>query len=549
MVNVADHLVERGVLGRQDGQWVLTREHAASEIGLPATLRQVIETPIARLSAPQQAILEVASVAGMEFSTATVAAGLGEEQEAIEQGCEQLARQCRFLRAKGLASWPDGAAATQYEFLHALYQETFYERIAVGRRIGLHQRIGARLETGYGEQASAIAAELAMHFERGRDYRRAVQYFGQAAEKVIQRSAHQEAISLLTKGLTLLLTLPDTSERAQQELRLQLALGTSLMATKGYAAREVEHAYSRARVLSRQLGDSQQLFRVIAGLSGFYLLSGSLHTAYEFGEQLLALAQQERHPTLLAEAHRMLGAALFWQGELVRARAHLEHGIAIYDPQEHHVYTFRFVINNPGVACRAYAAWTLCLLGYPEQALERSQGAIALAQALPDHHGLAFAFTVASQVHKLRGEKQTALERADEVIALSSKLGFAQFLALGKIHRSHALVEDGRSEEEIRQMRQETEELKTRGMRLVQPVLLALRADACWKSGQAEEGLKLVTTALAAVNENGERMYEAELYRLQGELTLQRFQVQSSKFEADNPHSTIGSRGVFPEGY
>lgn len=263
MVNVADHLVERGVLGRQNGQWVLMQEQAASEIGLPATLRQVIEAQIARLPAPHQAMLEGASVAGMDFSTAAVAAGLGEAQEAVEQYCEHLARRGRFLRAKGLAEWPDGTAATQYEFLHALYQETFYERIAVGRRVTVHQRIGARLEAGYGEQTSTMAAELAMHFERGRDYRRAIQYFGQAAEKVIQRGAHQEASSLLTKGLTLLSTLPDAPERAQQELRLHLALGTSLMATKGYTAREVEHAYSRAGVLSRQLGDSQQLFRVI----------------------------------------------------------------------------------------------------------------------------------------------------------------------------------------------------------------------------------------------------------------------------------------------
>jgi predicted ATPase len=542
MVNVADHLVERGVLGQQDSQWVLTREQDASEMGLPATLRQGIEAQIARLPARQQALLEVASVAGIEFSTATVAAGLLEEQETVEQYCEQLARQGRFLRVKGLASWPDGSTATQYEFLHALYQETFYERIAVGRRVLFHQRIGVRLEAGYGEETSAIAAELAMHFERGRDYRRAVQYLGQAAEKVIQRSAHQEAISLLTKGLTLLSTLPDTPARAQQELRLQLALGASLMAIKGYTAPEVEQTYSRARVLSRQLGESQQFFSVLAGLCGFYLLSGALHTAYEFGEQLLALAQQEEHPALLAEAHRMLGAALFWQGESVRARGHFEHGIAIYDPQKHRSHSFHFVINT-GVACRAYAAWALCLLGYPEQALERSQEALALARDLKDHHGLAFALSIASQVHKLRSEEDTASERADEVIALSSEREFAQFLAIGKLFRGRISGEGQQSEEEGVQMRQEMVALQARGMKLVQPVFLTLQAEACQRSGQAEEGLNLVTTALAAVDENGERMYEAELHRLRGQLVLQSgVQSPTSKSQANQKSKACPER-------
>lgn len=256
-------------------------------------------------------------------------------------------------------------------------------------------------------------------------------------------------------------------------------------------------------------------------MSGFYLLGGALHTAYEFGEQLLALAQQEGHPTLLAEAHRMLGAVFFWQGELVRARGHFEHGIAIYDPQEHRAHTFHFVINNPGVACRAYAGWTLWNLGYPVQALERSQQAITLAQALKDHHGLAFALSFANQVHRLCGEAHTALERANALVALSSKLRFAQFLAIGKIARGHALAEQGQGEEEIAQMRQETAALRARGMKLIQPLFLGLQADACWKSGRAEEGLNVVATALAAVDENGEHMYEAELYRLKGELTLQ----------------------------
>src|SRR5262249_36455553 len=151
-------------------------------------------------------------------------------------------------------------------FLHALYQEVLYNRLTARRRQRLHQQIGEREEQGYGEQAREIAAELAVHFERGRDYRKGTQYLQHAAENAIPRSANQEAIILLTKGLELLKTLPNTPERTQRELLLQTTLGPALMATKGMAAPEVGSTYTRARELCRQVGDTPQLFLVLLGL-------------------------------------------------------------------------------------------------------------------------------------------------------------------------------------------------------------------------------------------------------------------------------------------
>ncbi len=145
----------------------------------------------------------------------------------IEEQCEALVRREHFLRASGTAEWPDGTVAARYGFLHALYQDVLYNRLTARRRQRLHQRIGEREEQAYGERAREIAAELAVHFEQGRDYRKAMQYLQQAGENAVRRSAHQEAISLFTKGLELLKTLPDTPERTQQELTLQIALGAA----------------------------------------------------------------------------------------------------------------------------------------------------------------------------------------------------------------------------------------------------------------------------------------------------------------------------------
>jgi predicted ATPase len=151
-----------------------------------------------------------------------------------------------------------------------LYQQVLYERISASRRVRLHRQIGEREEQAYRERAREIAAELAVHFERGRDIQRAVQYLEQAGQNALRRNAHQEAIVHLTNGLGLLTTLPDTPAHIQQELRLQLTLGPSPMATKGQGAPEAEKVYLRARDLCEQMGESPQLFRVLSGLWAIY---------------------------------------------------------------------------------------------------------------------------------------------------------------------------------------------------------------------------------------------------------------------------------------
>jgi predicted ATPase len=235
LVNVVEYLVAQGVLVQAEGTWVV--HGGVEEIAdrVPESLRQMIETQIARLSSAERQMLEVASVAGAEFSAAAVAAGRGTGEEEVEERCAALVRCERFLRSSGTGAWPDGTVTARYSFLHTLYQEVLYERVPVGRRARLHRRIGEREEAAYGERAREIAVELAVHFEQGREYRRAVQYLKQAGENASRRFAYQEATNLLTKGLELLKTLPDTVERTQQELAIQLTLGGSLSVASAFA--------------------------------------------------------------------------------------------------------------------------------------------------------------------------------------------------------------------------------------------------------------------------------------------------------------------------
>jgi predicted ATPase len=260
----------------------------------------------------------------------------------VEEHCEELARRQQFLRRAVISEWPDGTVTACYGFRHAVYQHLWHERVTVRRRQQWHQRIDERKEAGYGERVAEVAAELAVHFEQGRDYRRAIRYLQLAAESVLRRSAHQEAILLLSRGLELLKALPDTSTRIQQELTLQIALGAPLVAAKGYASQEVEEAYTRARQLCQQVGSTPQLLPVLRGLWVFYLLRAELQTTYELGEQLYTLAQSVQDPALLLEAQYTLGASSFFLGEPARARTHLEQCITFYEPQRHASHAFRY---------------------------------------------------------------------------------------------------------------------------------------------------------------------------------------------------------------
>jgi predicted ATPase len=331
----------------------------------------------------------------------------------------------------------------------------------------------------------------------------------------------------LTTGLEVLATLPDTPERAQQELVMQTTLGLALIATKGYAAPEVLQAYERARGLCQQVGDTPQRFQVLRELWYFYLLRMELRTARELGEQLLTLAQHVGDPALLLEAHYALGNTLNYLGELASAQAHFAQGIALYDPEQHWSHAARYG-QDPGVACRAYAAATLWWLGYPDQALQRSHEALTLAREPAHPYSLGFALFFAAMLHQFRREWPLTQERAEAAIALSAEQGFVHWGAGGTILWGWALAEryaepvagQEQEEEGMARMHQGLAAWQATGPEAVRPYFLALLAMASAKVGQLEEGFTRLDEALAVAHDRGECRWEAELYRLKGEVLL-----------------------------
>lgn len=200
VVHLLDHLLQQGWLVEADGQWRLRTGGAAVENAIPESLRALLLKQVEGLDAPTQQVLDAASLGSGHFTTAAVAAALQHPIEEVEVICDALTRQGAFIAAQDFLTWPDGTAMARYGFRHAMYRAVLYERLGMAHRARWHRLVAERLEAGYGIRAREIAGELALHFERGQEARRAVQYHHYAAEQALSRNAYTEALAHCHKG-------------------------------------------------------------------------------------------------------------------------------------------------------------------------------------------------------------------------------------------------------------------------------------------------------------------------------------------------------------
>ena len=219
VASLVDHLIAHGAIVETDGGWRLGLEHSISQDSMPRDLREMITRHIDRLTMDERSLLEVASAAGAEFSALLVAGAMDRSVLDVEQACEELARTGRVLVSAGMTEWPNGEVSGAYAFQHALYQEVLYQRLAPGRRVHTHRRVGESLEQGYGARAPEVASALARHFELGHDFRKALHYLGLAAESSAHRFSTREAASYLGRALELVPHLP-AEEQSATRLKL-----------------------------------------------------------------------------------------------------------------------------------------------------------------------------------------------------------------------------------------------------------------------------------------------------------------------------------------
>ncbi len=520
MVQVIDALVARGVLTRVDERWDLTTATLGS-LEAPVDVRQMIERQLDHLAGEDQRALEAASIAGTEFSCAAVAAGLDQPLEAVEARCAALARREQFLAPGDSTEWPDGTIAARHRFVHTLHRDVVYERIPAARRAELHRRIGEREERAYGRDAREVAAELAVHFERGGDHERATRYHKQAAQNALAQHAYHEAADQLTRAIASLRMLPESDERDGEEIELQLGLAMPLLATRSEGAPEVEQALARAHHLSERLGDPFRLPLTLLGQWGLRFARAELRTARELATQLLSLARSARPRVVVLGAHLALGLTATYEGDLAAAQDHLQQVSSVYDPERARPYRALFDLAGliePRVTCAVYGAILSCMRGHLDRALTEIETGRRVANELANAYAQVTASAFAAMVHESRREPAAVAERAGEALAMARQHGFPQWAGLAMALRGWATAAQGQHDAGLAELREGIETWRGTGTEIGQTYLLGLLADAHGRAGDVERALEVLDEAIATMEQSGERLVEAELLRLRGEM-------------------------------
>ncbi len=516
-------ILEADFLRERDGRYELSGPLAG--VTIPATLQDSLMARLDRLPTIRE-VAQIGAVLGREFAYEMVLAIGWIEESVLQAGLAQLV-DAELLYQRGR---PPRA---RYIFKHALVQDAAYQSLLKRTRQQHHGRVAQVLEERTAETQPEF---LAHHYTEAGLAEQAIPNWQRAGRRAAERSANLEAIAHLTKGLELLLTSPDTPERAKQELALQIALTGPLLATRGYTAPETERTSARALELCRQIGDTPEIFPVLFGRQVFHLVSGRMAKAHQLAEEFLHLAdgQQDDAPRLVG--HRLHGLVSLCIGNLTAARRHLEQAVALYQPERHRSLIFLYG-QDVKVAALSSLHWTLWLLGHPDQALERSQEALDQARALSHAYTLGFALGFIGIVDTLRRDWQGARRHTDSGLALAAEHALPHWTGNALLTLGRTLAAQGRVADGIASMKEGLTTYRAHHAAVFVPMYLVWLAEAYGEAGTAEEGLNFLDEAEAAMEMGDERYYEAERHRITGELLLARSARNRTKAELAFRHA------------
>ncbi|MBW2389830.1 MAG: TOMM system kinase/cyclase fusion protein, partial [Deltaproteobacteria bacterium] len=483
-----------------------------SDLEIPETLQDSLMARLDRLGEAKQ-VAQLAATLGREFPYALLEVVAPVKESELRERLGRLV-EAELIYQRGL---PPNAT---YTFKHALVQDTAYESLLASQRRELHGRIADALSKHFPARVAHEPETIARHCEAAGRAPEAIGHYQRASQRATQRGAQAEAIGHLHVAIGLLCGLPESAEREQQELQLQIALGGCLFAAKGGADPEVERVYERARELAGEARETPELLRALLGLSLFYFSVGELRISCELGEQTLALADRagEIYPRLVA--HTRLGITLLYLGEVTRGHEHLERAVALYDPSEHRGLAAAWG-QDWGTTARCFAAVADWARGYPERARRFMGETVALALE-GDPYSLSFTLAMAAMVHDLLDDRAQALESAEEAIRIAQEHGFPTVLMIAGSCRGWA-IGGSRGIEEIQTVIQRAVAARTPSIGDWYRHL----ARAYLGAGRAEEALAAVQAGLDGANQS--RLQIGFLQQTQGQILLQQGAIEDAE--------------------
>jgi len=487
-------------------------DRALPPFAIPTTLHASLLARLDHLASVRR-VAQIGAAIGREFSYALVRVVSRLPEDELQAALGRLvASELVFHRGT-----PPHAV---YSFKHALVQDAAHGSLLRSTRQQLHAQIAQAIEAHFPELMENQPELLAQHYAEAGLAENSAAFWGKAGRRSIARSTMAEAAAQLQKGLDQLALLPDNAARRRQELELCSELGGVLMVVKGYAAQETGNAFARARGLWEQLGSPSEFLHVPWGQSRYLGFRGQLDSAQRLADDLLSLSRQRGNSAGLVLGHLSSGRNLMFAGEFAQSRSHLEEVLALYEPELHHSLVHQ-AGGDPHVNSRALLGIVLCCLGYPDQALARSNTAINEARRLAHPPSLAVSFACSAVLLSLLGDTISLNERADELVAVATDQGLPLWRAQGAIYGGWAKAKQGDVTGGIPLLRRGSSDFRATGAERWAPYHAALVAGACELAGHVAEAATLLDHALHIVESTGERWIAAELNRHKGELLQQ----------------------------
>lgn len=479
---------------------------------------------------PVKRVAQIGAAIGREFSYELLAAVSELSEAELVSALTQLA-QAELIIQRGL---PPEA---HYSFKHALVQDAAYESLLKSTRHELHARIAHVLETQFAQAVELEPELLAHHHALAGFFERAMMYLRRAGQQALARSSNLEAIGYAKRGLDILSHLPDIPGHAKQELALQLILGAAYRVTKGFASAEVEQTFKRAKRLCEQVVDTPPACTdTLKGLYACYYVRGALSAAQTQADQILTSACHTGNRQHVMTGRYLRGASLFWQGAFVAARRELDEAISLYDPREQHINPLSVQLD-PGTNALNHMAWTLWMLGYPDQGQRASDEALARARQLSQPLTLAMTLFWACTTHSCCGRYPVAQGLLSELKAIANEHHFTYLSIISGVLESQLLLANEQLADAQATIERALDEMQAQRAELGWPWAASVAVNVCRRTGNTQQGLMLLTKALEMVERHGEHHWEAELYRLKGELLLAMATTQTTDAKACLSHA------------
>jgi predicted ATPase len=470
---------------------------------------------LARLDrlAPVREVAQIGAALGRQFSHNLLAAVTPMPPPQLDDALAQLVG-AELIYRRGTP--PDA----EYTFKHALVQDAAYSTLLRSRRQQLHARIAGALERGFPDIVAAQPALLAHHCDEAGLPEKAIEYWLTAGRQASRRSAAEEAVALLNRGLARVPALPDGDRRRETELDLQIALGQALNAGQSWGTPKAGEAYARARELSVTLSRPRALLSALFGQWVNHATRADLEVARQLASEIVSLGEVSGDAAMRAMGYGAGALTHNFRGEFTAARAHAENGLTFYDPA-HRLFYAELLPFDMLVALLDYLALPTACLGYLYQASLRAHTALAEARRLS--HPLALADALAWTFWIgwcARSDPKSVLELGDELLALAVRHEFALYRAGGLIFRGWCLAALGRADEGIPLLSTGLGRMHDVGFMAHTPACLTLLSDACRMAGRCQAALGHLAEARHFAAETGERWALAEVLRLRGEVLL-----------------------------